>query len=283
MQIRKLLIMWHLAMFTKDWQTENEIWLEIALRQLTATSDARDLADWPGLAAQRPALENQQRLALRLAHDPGIITRADPEYPPRLAEIPQPPLVLFTAGDRALLQTRTLAVVGSRDAGRYTKAALENFGKAFPPDLTIVSGLASGADTMAHEMALAQGLPTIAVLANGLDRVYPSHNRQLQAGIAAGGLLVSEYPPGTWPMPYRFVARNRIIAGLAHGVLVTEARLKSGSLITANMGLETGREVFALPRDFDQPLGAGTNALIQAGAKPVMNARDITDELQSFD
>ena len=148
--------------------------------------------------------------------------------------------------------------------------------------MTIVSGLAAGADSMAHEAALAAGLPTIAVIANGIDQVYPAKNRSLQRQISRVGLIVSEYPPGTAPQRFQFVARNRIIAGLAHGVMVTEAEIKSGSLITANYALQHNREVFALPNRFGDVLGAGTNALIQAGAAIVTGPETLVENMHFY-
>lgn len=235
---------------------EAKAWLQAALRQ-------SDAADQLHQAAQTP-----------------YITLADASYPPRLKEIPSPPLVLFYRGNLQLLDQLNLGVVGARLATTYTKHSLELI---FPGLNTVItSGLAAGADTMAHETALIHQLPTIAVLGHGFNTVYPAHNRRLFDRIATDGLLLSEYPAAVLPAPFRFVARNRIIAGLAHGVLVTEAKVKSGSLITANYALQNNREIFALPNRLDQPMGAGTNQLIQAGAKMVLTAADIIAELNFY-
>jgi len=211
-----------------------------------------------------------------------FISQVDPAYPPRLKESFQPPLVLFYQGDARLLSQLSLAVVGARQASAYTRLSLEYLFPELVP-MTIASGLAQGADSMAHETALAQGRPTIAVVAHGLDTIYPTANRMLFNRISQQGLVLSEYPPGTPPAKFRFVARNRIIAGLAHGVLVTEAKHKSGSLITANYGLQNNREVFALPGQIQSVLAQGPNALIQAGAKLVMHGSDINEELHFYD
>lgn len=284
MLIRELLIWWHLAMFTKAWATEQVVWDVLSEHGLHAEDDAQALQDAPELAPLRTKWQDhawRTEMAPVVA-EPGILTRLDAAYPPRLAEITQPPLVLFYAGDLTVLNQLTLAIVGSRNAGRYSRDGLARLADTLP-EMTILSGLAIGADTFAHEFALDQGWPTVAVVANGLDRVYPRRNVGLQARIQkSGGLLLSEYPPGVGPEPYRFVARNRIIAGLAHGILVTEAAAHSGSLITANFGLQHNREVFALPNLLTEPLGVGTNQLIQAGAKLVETGADIAAELQFY-
>lgn len=283
MDLRELVYVWHLAMHTKAWRHENELWTEIERRQLKLSDSVKTMADWGPLVAIQPFVHDvawfqQARESYRTVP---VLTRFDASYPPRLAESNQPPLVLFYRGRLSLLPRLTLAVVGARTATRYTRQALERLANELPP-LAIVSGLAAGADTFALEMALSHGWPTIAVIANGMDRVYPASNLELQARIAEEGLLLSEYPAEVWPAPYRFVARNRIIAGLAHGVLVTEAARKSGSLITANYALQNNREVFALPNRLGEALGTGTNELLQVGAKLVQSGANIMEELQFF-
>ncbi|MFD1485228.1 DNA-processing protein DprA [Lacticaseibacillus baoqingensis] len=278
MQVRDFLFYWHLATYTKSYATNNAAWEQL---QHHAGSDELDLA-WltPEQRAlwRDPALQAQARQVWGMGP---FVTRLDAAYPPRLAESFQPPAVLFYQGNWHLLTRLCLAIVGARHAGAYTRKALAWLRPGLMP-MTVVSGLAAGADTLAHEFALAQGWPTVAVLANGLDQVYPQANRDLQQRIAKAGLVISEYPYGVKPMPYRFVARNRLIAGLAHGVLVTEAAAHSGSLITANLALQANREVFAVPNRVDVPLGVGTNALIQAGAKPVLRGSDIIEEMQYY-
>ncbi len=157
-----------------------------------------------------------------------------------------------------MLKTLTLAIVGARKATQYTPKSLNQLGRQLQ-SITIISGLAQGADAFAHQFALTHGLPTIAVVANGLNIVYPKSNQQLQRQIEEQGLVLSEYPLDVAPQRYMFVMRNRIIAGLAHGLLVTEAAGHSGSLITANLALQNNREVFALPGDINHPQSVGTN------------------------
>ncbi len=186
-----------------------------------------------------------------------LISFRDPRFPPLLAEIAQAPLALFAMGDPDLLRLPQLAVVGARTASAQ---GMEN-AQAFAAELarrgfTITSGLALGIDSAAHRGALAADGLTIAVCGNGLDRVYPARNRELAHSIAARGLLLSEFPVGVPPLPEHFPRRNRIISGLALGVLVVEAARESGSLITARLAGEQGREVFAIPGFHPQPGGA---------------------------
>jgi DNA processing protein len=209
-----------------------------------------------------------------------LISYRDPRYPPLLAEIAQAPLALFAAGDPDLLRLPQVAVVGARSASAQ---GMEN-AQAFAAELarrgfTITSGLALGIDAAAHRGALAAEGLTIAVCGNGLDRVYPARNRELAHTIAARGLLLSEFPTGVAPLPEHFPRRNRIISGLALGVLVVEAARESGSLITARLAAEQGREVFAIPGSIHNPLARGSHALIREGAKLVETVDDILSEL----
>ncbi|KRN21103.1 DNA-processing protein DprA [Lacticaseibacillus camelliae] len=283
MKLRELMLLWHWALYTKSWQTEQRLWDEITRRGLTADNPVTELSNWRPLQEIRPYAEDAAWLAtVRQYCRTGLfVTRFDPTYPERLAESNQPPLVLFYRGRIDLLDNMTLAVVGARRATSYTETALRRLGETLPP-LVILSGLAAGADGMAHRFALSKGWPTVAVIATGLDVTYPPVHHQLQQLIAENGLVLSEYPPGTQPQKFQFVARNRIIAGLAHGVLVTEAAAHSGSLITANYALQNNREVLALPNRIDAPTGEGSNLLIQAGAKLVTTGQDIADELHFF-
>jgi len=210
-----------------------------------------------------------------------ILTQADPRYPLRLREIPDPPLVLYALGDVGLLGSHCVAMVGSRSATTYGRRAawllaenLTTFGVA------VVSGMALGIDSEAHHGALKSEGRTIAVLGSGLDVVYPSQNRQLYDQLRNKGLLLSEYPLGTKPDAFRFPARNRIIAGLSQGVVVVEAARKSGSLITAQMALDFGREIFAVPGQIDSLKSEGAHWLLREGAKLVASGRDIIEELQ---
>jgi DNA processing protein len=211
----------------------------------------------------------------------GVLTLADAAYPAQLLQTPDPPLLLYRQGDPRVLARRGLAIVGSRNASVQGRDNARAFAAALSRDgWTIVSGLALGIDAAAHEGGLAGAGGTIAVLGTGLDRVYPARHRALAHRIAETGVLVSEFAPGMPPLAENFPQRNRIIAGLARGTLVVEAALQSGSLITARLAAEYGREVFALPGSIHSPLARGCHALIRQGAKLVESAQDIVDELQ---
>lgn len=216
-----------------------------------------------------------------LAQDPHhLVTWADADYPPLLRQIPDPPLVFYLLGQRAALAQPQLAVVGSRNP---TPAGREN-ARAFARHLSgaglgITSGLALGIDGAAHRGALDAGGVTLAVTATGLDRVYPARHRELAHEIVARGALISEYPLGMPPLPANFPVRNRLISGMALGVLVVEAAVNSGSLITARLATDQGREVFAIPGSIHSPLSRGCHALIRQGAKLVETAQDILEEL----
>lgn len=208
-----------------------------------------------------------------------VLTPYDPEYPPLLKEIFNPPWVLYAWGDLTLLSRPGLGVVGSRKTTHYGRHVTEKL----VPELVhkgwvIVSGLALGIDAISHESTLQAGGKTVAVLGSGIDVIYPKNNRHLYERIKEQGLLLSEYPPGTPAIPAYFPQRNRIISGLSHGIIVVEAAKKSGSLITAHLALEQGRDVFAIPGSIFDFQSVGTNLLIQQGAKLVTNALDIVDE-----
>ena len=210
-----------------------------------------------------------------------VLALGDPLYPPRLLQTADPPLLLYVQGSIALLAADSVAIVGSRHA---TPQGLENaraFARALGDEgLVVVSGLAQGIDGAAHAGALDSRAGTIAVVGTGLDTVYPKAHRALAARIAEHGALLSEYAPGTPALPEHFPQRNRIIAGLSLGTLVVEAALRSGSLITARLASEAGREVFAIPGSIHAPQAKGCHALIQQGAKLVQDAADIVDELR---
>nr|MDA8166095.1 DNA-processing protein DprA [Desulfobacteraceae bacterium] len=209
-----------------------------------------------------------------------ILTWDHPAYPPLLRTIPDPPLLLYTKGDLACLSQPGLGVVGARAATSYGRQVAQDMAfQLARKGLVIISGFALGIDTAAHQGALRAGGRTVAVLGNGLDMVYPEQNRKLFDKIAETGTLVSEYPLGTTPDAFRFPARNRIISGLALGVLVVEAAKRSGSLITAHLALEQGREVFAVPGRVDSWKSEGAHRLLQEGAKLVFRAEDILEEL----
>jgi len=204
----------------------------------------------------------------------------DPAFPPLLRAIHDPPVLLYVKGEVAAIASAAIAVVGARAASTYGLQMAERFaGDLARRGITIVSGMALGIDSAAHAGAVAAGGKTVAVLGCGLDIVYPAQNRKLFESIAATGALVSEYPPGTPPDSFRFPARNRIISGLSLGVIVVEAARRSGSLITAQLALEQGREVFAIPGRIDSGKSEGTHRLLQDGAKLIHSVADIMDEL----
>lgn len=208
-----------------------------------------------------------------------ILTIEDERYPSLLKEITDPPCLLYVQGDVSLLNDWQLAIVGSRNpspSGRNTAYDFAHY--LAEGGLVVTSGLAMGIDAAAHKGALSKG-KTIAVVATGLDRVYPAQHRQLAYDIVENGAMVSEFPLGTSPRPELFPRRNRIISGLSLGTLVVEAALKSGSLITARMAMEQSREVFAIPGSIHNPLSRGCHQLIRDGAKLVETAQDIIEEL----
>lgn len=220
--------------------------------------------------------------ALAWAREPGnrILTLADPDYPQRLLDTADPPTLLYVKGRVELLNAPALAVVGSRNATPQGGANAEAFATALAnAGLTVVSGLALGIDAAAHRGALRGSGSTIAVIGTGIDRVYPAKNQDLARRIAEEGAIVSEFPLGTPALKENFPRRNRIISGLARGCLVVEAAERSGSLITARLAGEQGRDVFAIPGSIHSPLSKGCHRLIKQGAKLVDDARDILDEL----
>lgn len=212
-----------------------------------------------------------------------LICLADASYPASLFTIPDPPVLLFVKGRLDLLQAPAMAIVGSRNATAQGILNAEKFAESLSQGgLTISSGLAAGIDTAAHRGALRGSGSTIAVVGTGLDIVYPAKNKALAYHIAEQGCLVSEYFLGTPSIASNFPRRNRIISGLAQGVLVIEAAAQSGSLITARMAAEQGREVFAIPGSIHSPLAKGCHQLIKQGAKLVESAQDILDEVQAY-
>ncbi|MEO6921629.1 MAG: DNA-processing protein DprA [Collimonas sp.] len=218
-----------------------------------------------------------------------LITLADAAYPQALLDIADPPLMLYVKGRVELLARPAMAVVGSRNATVQGIANADRFAEVLSQrGLTIISGLALGIDAAAHHGALrgAAGSPeagsTIAVIGTGADIVYPARNRGLAHQIAEAGCIVSEYPLGMPGIAANFPRRNRIVSGLARGVLVVEAAAQSGSLITARMAAEQGRDVFAIPGSIHSPLSKGCHQLIKQGAKLVESAQDILEELSTF-
>ena len=210
-----------------------------------------------------------------------LLTPGDPRYPQALANIPDPPLLLYIKGRIDLLARPALAIVGSRNATSQGKANAHSFAASLSrAGVCVVSGLALGIDAAAHEGALQGTGSTIAVVGTGADLVYPMRNRALAERIARDGCIVSEYPLGTPPTPGNFPKRNRIISGLSAGVLVVEAAAQSGSLITARVAGEQGREVFALPGSIHAPLAKGCHVLIREGARLVETVAEILEAMR---
>ncbi len=243
--------------------------------QLTGLSDAVVEGirhpDWQQVEADMAWLEVENR---------HIITFEDARYPALLRQISDPPYLLYVQGNADLLSQWQLAIVGSRNPSASGRQTAYDFARFLAGGgLTVTSGLATGIDGAAHKGALAAGGKTLAVVATGLDRVYPAQHRELAHQIAENGAIVSEFPLGTSPRPELFPRRNRIISGLSLGTLIVEAALKSGSLITARMAMEQSREVFAIPGSIHNPLSRGCHQLIREGAKLVETAEDILEEL----
>ncbi|MCC7312594.1 MAG: DNA-protecting protein DprA [Sulfuritalea sp.] len=221
--------------------------------------------------------------ALEWADQPGnhLLTLADADYPQSLLSSDDPPLLLYAKGNTVVLNRPMLAVVGSRNATAQGLRDAEAFARTLgEAGLTIVSGLALGIDAAAHRGALATAAGTVAVIGTGADRLYPARNAALAREIAEKGAVLSEFPLGTPALGANFPRRNRIIAGLGLGCLVVEAAPRSGSLITARLAVESGREVFAIPGSIHSPLSRGCHQLIRQGAKLVESAADILEELR---
>ncbi len=227
------------------------------------------------LATAEKELAELKRLDCRLIH------WEESEYPQRLLEIYDPPPLLYLRGDPLVLSRHSLAIVGTRRPTPYGNQMAERLGRDLAErGLVIVSGLARGIDSSAHKGACAapRGAP-IAVLGNGIDVVYPKENKKLYAMVEQRGALITEFPLGAYPAPENFPIRNRIVAGMTLGVVVVEGAQYSGSLITARLGMEFGREVYGVPGNVTQPTSFAPNQLIKQGAKLVMNWEDVVEEL----
>jgi DNA processing protein len=223
---------------------------------------------------ERRYLEELQQKSIRW------LDRASPVFPRGLASIFDPPVGIFVRGseDDALLERAAVAIVGARSCSAYGASVARMLGRELAAaGLVIVSGLARGVDGEAHRGAVDAGGRTVAVLGCGVDRVYPAAHAGLARRVVERGLIVSEYAPGVEPAPWRFPARNRVIAGLAAATVVVEARERSGALITADLALEEGREVFAVPGEITSALSAGTNALLRIGATALTSAADVLE------
>lgn len=239
-----------------------------------------DLRTVRSIVASRPEISPDSEMERLERYGVSALTWNDRTFPARLKEIHDVPPLVYVRGALAQEDEWAIAVVGTRGATVYGREVTERLvAELVHNRITIVSGLARGIDSVAHRAALESGGRTIAVFACGLDLVYPAENTRLAQAIMEQGALVSEYPLGTRPKAENFPRRNRILAGLSLGVLVTEAGEGSGALITANLAVEQNREVFAAPGSILSPASRGTNRLIQDGAKLVRNAQDILEEL----
>lgn len=220
---------------------------------------------------------------LEAASDHFIITIQCDHYPKLLKQISAPPPLLYVHGNLSILNDPQLAIIGSRSPTQGGKTTAYDFSKHLAQTgLCITSGLALGIDGVAHQAAVDVNAPTIAVIATGIDRVYPARHRELAHAIVKEGAIISEFPIGVQPKPENFPRRNRIISGLSIGTLVVEAALRSGSLITARLASEQGREVFAIPGSIHNPLARGCHLLIRQGAKLVETAQDILEEISAL-
>lgn len=208
-----------------------------------------------------------------------VLLAGDPEFPPQFDEIRDPPPVLYVWGDASLLARPSVAFVGSRDHTTYGAEAARILATAVAPRAVVVSGMARGIDAIAHAAALDAGAGSIGVLGNGFGVVYPAANEELYQRMVRHGLLITEHPPGERPHAGSFPRRNRLISGLSKAVVVIEADVKSGALVTANEGLEQGRVILAVPGPITSRTSVGCNKLIQQGAKPALCAADILEEI----
>ncbi|XKG39477.1 DNA-processing protein DprA [Marinobacter sp.] len=242
------------------------------------------IAAWQGRDAGHPEVAEVVTIRARCAAAGiGILPWDSPLYPEALSAIHDAPLVLYTRGDATLLQRSQIGIVGSRSASRTGLEHAAQFAAALSErGYLVTSGLALGVDGAAHAGALDAGFPTIAVIGTGVDVVYPRQHQALTERIADEGLMVSELPPGTPARAAHFPQRNRIISGLSRGVLVVEASPRSGSLITARLALEQGREVFAIPGSIHNPQARGCHQLIRQGATLVETVADIEEELSAW-
>lgn len=297
-----------MLMMESDWAEELSLWIRLQQTPGVGTETARKLLRAFGLpanifSADMAALQKavSERVAqalltapsdntralidktLEWAAHPGnhVLTLADAGYPKTLLDISDPPCILYAKGRLELLSRPALAVVGSRNATAQGISNAQKFSESLShAGLCIVSGMALGIDTAAHQGGLCGAGSTVAVIGTGADIIYPARNRALAHQIADSGCIVSEYALGTPALAANFPRRNRIISGLAQGVLVIEAAAQSGSLITARMAAEQGREVFAIPGSIHSPLAKGCHLLIKQGAKLVESAQDVLEELR---
>jgi len=256
---------------------------ELALAAFAAETGGHVVGERPGFARFRRRFDARAFEASLRERGIRFVARSAPEFPPLLRAIHDPPVGLFVRGDASLelLAQPAVALVGARACSAYGTTVARSLARELGgAGLVVVSGMARGVDGEAHRGALDVNGKTVAVLGCGVDRDYPAAHAELARRIVAGGgLVVAEYAPGVEPAPWRFPARNRIIAGLAAATVVVEARERSGALITADLALEEGREVFAVPGEITSALSAGSNALLRLGATPLTSVADV---LESF-
>lgn len=246
---------------------------ELSLRDIAVVSECRN----PALFMERYKQIDDVFLKKSFEEFPSF-SILDEIYPWDLSEIYNPPALLFYQGNIDLLELPKVAVVGSRDSSKLGNQSVQKIIKELNNELIIVSGLARGIDTAAHMAALQNGGRTIAVIGTGLDVFYPKANKKLQSYIGKNHLVLSEYGPGEQPLKFHFPERNRIIAGLCRGVIVAEAKMRSGSLITCERAMEEGRDVFAIPGSILDGKSDGCHHLIQEGAKCIMSGSDVLSE-----
>jgi len=246
---------------------------ELSLRDIAVVSECRN----PALFMERYKQIDDDFLKKSFEEFPSF-SILDEIYPWDLSEIYNPPALLFYQGNIDLLELPKVAVVGSRDSSKLGNQSVQKIIKELNNELIIVSGLARGIDTAAHMAALQNGGRTIAVMGTGLDVFYPKANKKLQSYIGKNHLVLSEYGPGEQPLKFHFPERNRIIAGLCRGVIVAEAKMRSGSLITCERAMEEGRDVFAIPGSILDGKSDGCHHLIQEGAKCIMSGSDVLSE-----
>jgi DNA processing protein len=252
------------------WGASSEAWLQVGLSQKVADSFQRVRK---GVSLDQ-VWERIQNLGV------SVLTWEDEAYPRRLKEIDQPPPVLYVRGTLIPEDEWAVAIVGTRRLTAYGRQVAEEVATTLAHNgVTVVSGLARGVDSIAHQSALNAGGRTLAVLGNGVDQVYPPENRRLADQVMAHGALVSDYPLGTQPDGINFPPRNRIISGLSIAVIVVEAGETSGALITATFAAEQGRDVFAVPGNINAPQSKGTNRLIRDGAQPLLGPQDVLEAL----
>lgn len=252
------------------------------------SQDSNILAEFVGITVARLIIDNAGEKAINhayswLAEDTNnnIVTLADPDYPKELSEIADPPVILFAKGNLSLLKQHKFSIIGTRHPTRQGTLNAFNFAQNLSNlNLTIVSGMAEGIDKHAHLGGLDGAGSTIGVVGTGIDIIYPAGNKELFHNVAQKGLLLSEFALGTQPFVGNFPRRNRIVAGLSTGCLVIESSLDGGSMITANMALEMGREVMAIPGSIHNPVARGCHKLIKSGAKLIETTNDIIEELQ---